>query len=173
MAITLERYLAVCKPFYRITREWSSRMFIVPIILVSIIYNIPQFFEIQTCEQYDTYTPNDVFAEVNSTVYCHGNIFHDSSIVSKIGKIALRENETMEHHSLYINFTNLRLDKRYQVYKTCSNFLVNAGVPFIFIFVLNARILKDLKNRYLPPGDEHETVTHVAGNVTRFIERCV
>ena len=170
MAITLERYFAVCKPFYRITREWSSKIFILPIILISVIYNIPQFFEIQTCERHDLYTPiNKDFAMVNTTVNCPGNMLQNSSLTSEAYDISSQGNKTMENHSVYIDFTTLRWDKRYQIYKYCSNFLVNAGVPFIFITILNTKILRDLKNRYPSRSHELETVTtNDAGNATRY-----
>ena len=166
MAITLERYLAVCKPFYRITREWSSRIFIIPILLISVIYNLPQFFEIQTCETRDTYIPDGLTVTLNRTNYCPGSIFQDASIESKTGTMpqnktlleselpnallhSIMQNKTMRTRQMYVNFTNLRLDKGYNLYKTCSNFLINAAVPFIFIFILNAKILQGLKNRYI------------------------
>ena len=177
MAITLERYLAVCKPFYRITREWSSRIFIIPILLISIIYNLPQFFEIQTCEHRDVYTPDGNFVTLNRTNYCPGSIFQDESLISKSGKMPQNEtllqsvpelqnafllhnimqNKTMKARTMFINFTNLRLDKGYNLYKTCSNFLINAAVPFIFIFILNAKILQGLKNRYVQTPAEYDT----------------
>ena len=176
MAITLERYLAVCKPFYRITREWSSRIFIIPILLISIIYNLPQFFEIQTCEHRDVYIPDGKFVTLNRTNFCPGSIFQDSSLISKTGMMpqnetllqsvqelrnafllhSIMQNKTMKATVMFINFTNLRLDIGYNLYRTCSNFLINAAVPFIFIFILNAKILQGLKNRYIQTPAESE-----------------
>ena len=178
MAITLERYLAVCKPFYRITREWSSRTFIIPILLISVIYNLPQFFEIQTCETRDIYIPDGSIVTLNRTNYCPGSIFQDTSSISKLGKMPQNEtmlqsvlpnalllhnimqNKTTKAHTMYINFTNIRLDKGYNLYRTCSNFLINAAVPFIFIFFLNAKIVQGLKNRYVQEPVECDNGTN-------------
>ena len=142
MAITLERYLAVCKPFYRITREWSARIFIIPIILISVIYNLPHFFEIQTCENHDVYTTEELHTTINRTTSCPGSIFQDNSVVTKsmtmpqnktflqtilLNPVLLKDvlqNKTVEDHALYVNFTNLRYDKSYHLYRTCSNFLI-------------------------------------------------
>lgn len=186
MAITLERYLAVCKPFYRITREWSSRIFIIPIILISVIYNLPHFFEIQTCENHDVYTTEQFYTTINRTMSCPGSIFQDDFVVSKLmtmpqNKTFLQtilpnpvllqdvlQNKTVDIHSLYVNFTNLRLDKTYHLYRTCSNFLINAAVPFVFIFILNAKILHGLKNRYLQTTGDADTANNHQGNRISF-----
>ena len=186
MAITLERYLAVCKPFYRITREWSARIFIIPIILISVIYNLPHFFEIQTCEIHDVYTTEQFHTTINRTTSCPGSIFQDDSVVTKsmtmpqnktflqtilLNPVLLKDvlqNKTVEDHALYVNFTNLRYDKSYHLYRTCSNFLINAAVPFVFIFILNAKILHGLKNRYLQTAGDADTTNNHEGNRISF-----
>ena len=168
MAITLERYLAVCRPFYRITRDWSSRIFVVPIILISVIYNLPQFFEIQTCEIRTKYIPNNDVAFQNITYYCPGSIFEDSSTtISVVEHIQLQGNKTEDFREVYLDFTKLRSDKSYQVYRTISLFLINAAVPFVFIFILNAKILRGLTNRYMPTnGGTNGTSNNDAGKST-------
>ena len=48
VAISLERYLTVCHPFYVTTKRWSEKRYIIPIILFSILYNLPHFLELTT-----------------------------------------------------------------------------------------------------------------------------
>ena len=48
IAILVERYLKVCKPFYAFTQNWSARHYVIPITIFSLIYNLPKFFEIQS-----------------------------------------------------------------------------------------------------------------------------
>ena len=48
MAMTLERYLAVCHPFYMISRSSSCSRIILGVAIYSIAYNIPKFFDMET-----------------------------------------------------------------------------------------------------------------------------
>lgn len=48
MAITVERYLTVCHPFYKHSHNWPSRYYIIPITIFCLIYNFPRFFEMET-----------------------------------------------------------------------------------------------------------------------------
>ena len=50
MAISMERYLVVCHPFFTLSNRWSSKRYIFPILVFSMIYNIPRFFELEVVE---------------------------------------------------------------------------------------------------------------------------
>ena len=45
IAISMERYLVVCHPFYALSHRWSAKMYVLPIVVFSFVYNIPKFFE--------------------------------------------------------------------------------------------------------------------------------
>ena len=47
-AISIERYLIVCRPFWTVSNNWSSKLYIIPILLMSLVYNLPRFFELTT-----------------------------------------------------------------------------------------------------------------------------
>ena len=64
MAITVERYLSVCHPFYRVRHTWPPWFFVVPIAVFSVVYNLPTFFELTT----NTYTDHYVRVGPNNTV---------------------------------------------------------------------------------------------------------
>ena len=46
--ISIERYMTVCHPFIVASHKWPARRTIIPIILFSILYNVPHFFEFET-----------------------------------------------------------------------------------------------------------------------------
>lgn len=51
LAITIERYITVCHPFYAVSHKWSARRYLVPIISFSLFYNAPKFFELSTARE--------------------------------------------------------------------------------------------------------------------------
>jgi len=48
MAITVERYVCVCWPFYRVSHTWPAKMMVIPLVAFSFLYNTPKFFELHT-----------------------------------------------------------------------------------------------------------------------------
>jgi len=51
VCIAVERYTTVCHPFYKISHKWRSSLYIVPILILSLLYNIPKFFELRVAER--------------------------------------------------------------------------------------------------------------------------
>ena len=52
------RYLIVCHPFYTVSHSWSAKRYIIPILIWSLLYNFPKFFELHTTfdqNNYDEY----------------------------------------------------------------------------------------------------------------------
>ena len=50
MAITVERYVTVCHPFYRVSHSWPTKRFVLFLVVFAILYNIPTFFELEPKE---------------------------------------------------------------------------------------------------------------------------
>ena len=48
MAITIERYVTVCHPFYRVSHSWPTKRLVLFLVAFTILYNIPIFFELET-----------------------------------------------------------------------------------------------------------------------------
>ena len=67
MAITVERYLIACKPFYVISHRWSAKRYIVPIVVFSISYNLPKFFETKTTALVDETDMNKTSFAIEAT----------------------------------------------------------------------------------------------------------
>ena len=53
MAISVERYLTVCHPFYTASKNWSAKRYIIPILVFAIAYNLPTFFELRSKKKCD------------------------------------------------------------------------------------------------------------------------
>ena len=47
MAITFERYVTVCHPFYRVSHSWPTKRLVLLLVAFAILYNIPTFFELK------------------------------------------------------------------------------------------------------------------------------
>lgn len=46
VAVSLERYLTICRPFYHRAHSWRAPAYFVPILAFSILFNVPRFFEL-------------------------------------------------------------------------------------------------------------------------------
>ena len=60
MAICIERYFVVCRPFWYHEQAIPSRAYTVPILLFSVIYNIPRFFEVRTTIQNGNFNTTNI-----------------------------------------------------------------------------------------------------------------
>ena len=51
MAITIERYVTVCHPFYRVSHSWPTKRLVFFLVVFAILYNIPTFFELKVINE--------------------------------------------------------------------------------------------------------------------------
>ena len=157
MAITLERYFVICRPFYRFSRKWKPATFIIPIIVLSLVYNIPRFCERRTCQETANITlRSNETLHLQSTKHCAG--FIESQITSSQQcAINVTEAEYLPmatKNSVFVTFTNLKLDRSYQVYSFCSNMIFHLIIPYIFILVLNTLVVLNLRKNHLCASDD-------------------
>ena len=118
MAIALERYLIACQPFYVISHKWSSQRYIIPVVLLSIIYNLPKFFEIKTAT---ILTPNDDIN--NQTIF---------------------KNNTLKVE-YFLEPTELRANVTYYIaYTFWINLFVMGIFPFLVLIILNGLTFSSL-----------------------------
>ena len=45
MAISIERYITVRHPFYRVAHPWPARRYVLPITMLALGYNLPKYGE--------------------------------------------------------------------------------------------------------------------------------
>ena len=48
VAIAVERYIGLCRPFRRLSGSCSAKTYITPVIIIALVLNIPKFFESET-----------------------------------------------------------------------------------------------------------------------------
>ena len=136
LAISLERYLVVCRPFYIIShKSLSTKMYIISIVTFSIIFNIPKFLELQTCDD-----PEESHVYVSST----NDPFERTSKLHLLDQAnsEAQTNCTKEGYKA----TDLRLNSiYYSVYLFWMNLVFMGVIPYLTLVILNSVILNDLR----------------------------
>ena len=54
VALTMERYISVCMPFFKTRHNLKAWMFLVPVFLFVTLYGSPRFFEFRSSVQTQT-----------------------------------------------------------------------------------------------------------------------
>ena len=135
MAISLERYLIFCSPFYAVSHKLSTKIYIPVIVIFSIIYNIPKFLELKVCDAEALTarirTTNDALKKLDKSILVDDGMQNTSfSNCTNEGYIA----------------TDLRLDTDYySIYLFWMNLIVMGVIPFLIIIILNSLILNSLR----------------------------
>ena len=116
VAMTIERYLTVCHPFYHHSHAWPTRFYVLPIFFFSIFYNMPRFFELESIYN----DPNGNNATLATSPH------NSTSIVPEVQKI-FSENASSE-----VNITHLRVDYALSPTKLRTNYYYYTNLIFCF-----------------------------------------
>lgn len=172
IAITVERFLVVCCPFYAVSHRWSAKRYILPIVIFSLIYNIPIFFEIKTdvlnCTQIFstpisspndtsfksvTNSPDIMGAAMNLTKVClkelsERNISNDDCGVTEY--CAFQKYMPTDIRQNYTYFT---------LYHIILDLIFKYLIPFMTLIILNTMMIKRLVEHHSKSKvqiEEHE-----------------
>ena len=128
LSVSVERYLSICKPLFHEDHPWSIKRVLIPIMLFTIIYNIPTFFEFK----WITYEGG-----ITYTFLYKGNI---TTLELGMMPTQLRQNPD------YIKF-----------YKCWCDIVLRGIIPMLILLILNVLILTNM-TRYkdYAVGDEEE-----------------
>ncbi len=167
MAITVERYLTVCHPFYKLSHEWPAKYYVIPIFSFSFLYNIPKFFELKT--GYPDSVANN--ATTNETsIMDHINNTSTISYMEAVDDVNVY-NETEEFVNPYdygILPTELRLNTHYyNIYCMWMNFILMGLGPYVILITLNTLMLLRLKEMQKERESEHGV--QIVRNNSRFV----
>ena len=123
ISLCFERYHAICRPLNHRVQRKPAYMYIVPVVTVAFIYNLPVFFELSIkSENLEKWKSNDTHIELigNATIY-------------------MIQPTSLYNNSIY-----------QQIYRTGLKLLFKCIVPYISLISLNAMILKTLSSiRYV------------------------
>ena len=162
MTITLERYLVVCQPFYRMTRNWRPHVFLLSIVILSIIFNTPKFLEIKTCTQNGVFNSNGNITLLKLTKSCSSTLFLQNTSDTQTHSMSTEAYDIINCRGFsrkFLEFSNFRTHKAYQVFSLTSNMLINTLVPFLAMIILNSFIVKKLIETNIPTSNESTTIT--------------
>ena len=166
-AVTIERYLTVCHPFYMVKRKLSALPISVGITIFAISYNLPKFFEMSTehslCYYNQTFIQDVQMIAITSKKcemsfytekHWHYNDYeysHDPAPNVEIDN----KNSFMVLHRYDIKESNLRFNIFYvQAYLIYSNLFVNGVIPFTVVIILNILIVLNLQDADFMPSPE-------------------
>ena len=119
ISLCFERYHAICRPLNHRIQQKPAYMYIVPVLTVAFIYNLPLFFELSVkSKDLEKWKSNDTYIQLigNATIYMiHPTSFYNNSIYQ-------------------------------QIYHTGLKLFFKCIVPYISLTSLNAMILKTLNS---------------------------
>ena len=133
VAISLDRYLAICKPLSYHSSPYTTIKILVPIAFVSIGYNIPRFFELEWL----------VYSEKELELLVYFEKLNGSGINLELGAWP----------------TKLQMDKNYfEIYVLWLNIIFLGVLPMLVLIGLNISIFKEMRRlqQYVLGGDKHD-----------------
>ena len=164
VCISLERYLTVCHPFYVVSKRWSAKRYIIPIVIFSLVYNSVRFFEMRTTKQsvpqYNctrnnvSYLPccNKTLAAEEDGLLCLNNSkssipnLQNQSDITETNNSQMIETVNPMRFEYEVELTMLRTDKYYYtIYIIALNIVFNGILPFSLIITMNILLCKQLK----------------------------
>eukprot|EP00095_Tigriopus_kingsejongensis_P007902 snap_masked-scaffold132_size323655-processed-gene-1.0 protein:Tk07902 transcript:snap_masked-scaffold132_size323655-processed-gene-1.0-mRNA-1 annotation:"solute carrier family 12 member 9" len=127
VALAVERYITVCHPFVRFRSGYKSKAFIIPIIIFSLGYTIPKFFELRL-----------------EDVPINGGTALNESLA--LGNGTLVDVEPEAQFKTLLVPTSLRRNKLYiRIYLIWINLFAQIIIPFVLLVTMNYKIYSTIK----------------------------
>ena len=159
MAVCIERYFVVCRPFWYHERAIPSRRYTIPIICFSVLYNIPRFFEVRTV--------------IINGKYNNETVFNESGCAQTLGQFnevndAVESNMTMFEYT--VEPTELRQNVIYYgVYHIGCAIIFQFLAPLFLLVIANLMIINQLlKDSHRQSSISNQDGFNRSTNLTRL-----
>ena len=134
MSVTIERLIAVVAPLHRMKKSTSIRIMVASFI-VSVVYNQPRFFEIETVATKAADQDDD--SPVSETIKI-AQFIREKIIASKLNITLNTISITFVIQTEFVQPTALRLNPYYiQVYLIWMKIVLVELIPYVVILVAN------------------------------------
>ncbi|XP_023334081.1 probable G-protein coupled receptor frpr-1 isoform X2 [Eurytemora carolleeae] len=185
LAIAIERYTTVCHPFFKFYHGWSAKLYILPILIFSILFNIPKFFELRVTKvnivnttlahNASTIDENNGTLSVHSYDLCTEELYNCTELVPGFYNSSLHltsENDDivenfqngtgqMSNQTVRIVPTDLRINPTYiKVYLIYLNLFIHGVIPLICLVILNTAVYKQMWRMNQCCEDERRNFIH-------------
>ncbi|XP_059096177.1 G-protein coupled receptor daf-37-like isoform X2 [Tigriopus californicus] len=134
VAITIERFLSIRMPFFIQKHNIKAKVFVIPVLILAIGYNIPRFFEFTVLSLCDWSSLSNS-SSVNTTL-------SNQSYPERCDQL-----EEVQFYSLSI--TEIRKNPLYiMVYVNSMNLVVNMIIPFLTMGIMNYIIYRAMNHSH-------------------------
>jgi len=129
VSVAIERFISIVHPRFWFS-SFSSTVYIVPTLLLSVVWNIPRWNELYTCIKHRNDT-HDWATRAGPALLLH----------------TLTNSSAMEDKNFSICATEFRDDPDYiRYYILLANFIVMAFLPFLILTIINSMLYKTITN---------------------------
>jgi hypothetical protein len=156
VAISIERYFVVCRPFWYFAQSILPQVFIVPIYCFAVVYNIPKFFEIRA-----------VVLQNNNTTVSETDLVNETTMVYDVQDTVVMINATNVQY--IFEPTEMRKNVYYYgIYHIGCEMVFQFIAPLFILVVANISILTQLIKYNSGPPDVSIGEGINQGNTTTY-----
>jgi len=143
VVLTADRYVAICRPLH--AAQYSTlprlRRVIAVLWLLTVVYNLPRFFEAEVVEVKTGHTSPSYGLALNGSSVVSDN----STVVDTLLNLTRNSTPSESHSELTWEYTAMGRTQVYQVfYRVCVDFVVRYLLPLVALVFFNHRLVPAL-----------------------------
>lgn len=168
IAITIERFLSIRLPFFIQKHNIKARLFILPVMLFAILYNLPRFFEYQIVYQGCIPFPNGTLSSLE----------YDQSQNLTCSHSYILDYSEMRETQLYISVTynfvfpnQLIFNESFlQLYVNSMSLIFNTLLPLLTLTILNYMTYQAIQKSIQLQAVASQVVTRTVDETSEFLK---